>query len=166
MQVDSDEARNPLLLLHSTVSNHYMKKAVIALLLNLLTIISFTQNADREITKIRIRYQPSFSSLPELYEIRLNEGKVDYISPITRIPSGEEERVTKKLNRSNHKKLSELIGKIDFYSINSSTGQGIDGAWFSLNVEYTNGETKQIKIWSDQGPKSLLELHRFLLKLK
>jgi hypothetical protein len=141
-----------------------MKRGIIILISCLYTQLLISQIERNEIVKISLRYNSTFSPLPELYEVNLHEKTINYINPIE-YPDGKRIE-TKKLNKKKWKELNNIIKKIQFKSLVDSTSYGIDGAWYFLNVDFSNNETRQYKIWSGNAPTYLCELHKIIKKNK
>jgi hypothetical protein len=139
-----------------------MKRIIVLTLLNILTLLSFAQVGDDKVIKLFIKYQSCFAMLPEIYEIDLNDKIILSVSPIIDLPGNTQKRKSKKLGKKKWERLSYLIDKTDFKSIDSSTAQGIDGAWYYIDIESTDKELKKIKIWSGYAPTSLIDLHNLL----
>ncbi|WP_020529501.1 hypothetical protein [Flexithrix dorotheae] len=141
-----------------------MKRILIAFAF-LSLIPSLGKISEPEIIEIRVKYQSSFSPLPEDYTINMMERKVVYTSPIIPSPNGNPKAKTKKIRGKKWKKLIALIEALDINSMNSTKGQEIDRGWYSLSIFYSNDGTKELKMWTGYTPDELLEIHQ-LIKFK
>lgn len=118
-----------------------------------------SQQEDVRVTEISIRYQSTFATLPELYRILILDRKIEEISPITNT-SVEPSRIkTKKNPKKKWMKIKSFIESNQFQYLNSSSEQGIDGAFYSLTSKYENGQTKTLKIWSGDATPELKEFY-------
>ena len=128
-------------------------------LLSLLVIFSITSQQEVNVTEISIRYQSSSASLPELYRILLSEREVEEISPITGT-SGEPTRTkTKRIPKKKWTKIMSFLESDEFQSLETSTEQGIDGAWYSITSKYANGQTKTVEVWSGHATPELIDFY-------
>jgi hypothetical protein len=143
-----------------------MKKMIIIFIMIFHTLISSAQVTETKIKKILFTYQSCFSTLPEIYEINLNEKKVDYISPIIKTSGVSEISTSKKYKKKKWNNLVNLIDKINFVSMDSTIVYGIDGAWFNFDIEYSNGKLKKYKIWAGDVPVELIKFHNLLEKAR
>lgn len=134
-------------------------------LLSLFSILPLTsQQEEIKLTEISIRYQSTFASLPELYRILLTDRKIEEISPITST-SGEPVRTrTKRIPKKKWAKIISFVESDKFQSLETSTEQGIDGAWYSITSKYTNGQTKTVKIWSGHATAELINFYNLIKK--
>ncbi len=138
------------------------ERLTVLLVVSLYSSISFAQTYEREMVVIGIRYQSSFSTIPEFYKLKLQENKVEYISAITSLPAGEQKIKTKKIRGRKWIMLINLVENMGIDSLESSAEQEIDGAWYSLNIEYSDQVTKNVKISNRYAPAELLELHNWM----
>ncbi|MEI6577622.1 MAG: hypothetical protein WCO63_15715 [Bacteroidota bacterium] len=141
-----------------------MKNVFLILLVSLFSLTIIAQNMRDSINNLIIRYHSSFSPFSETYELKVITKSIAYVSPFKELPDSLEKRKSKNLSVKKWAALYELIEKTKFDSIGSSTGQGIDGAWYYINIEYCNGLKKYLEIRSGYAPESLYKIHEFLRK--
>lgn len=127
-------------------------------------IINTQGQSDGNAERILIYYQSSFAVLPEIYEINLTDRRIEKISPIREFPENTQKRFSRKVGKSKWKKIINSIETTNFYTLSSSEGQGIDGAWYTIKIYGESGITK-LKIWSGYAPESLIELHNTIKKI-
>lgn len=121
-----------------------------------------SQQEEIRLTEISIRYQSTFSSIPELYRLLIIDRKIEEISPITGV-SGEPVRIrTKWIRKNKWTKIMSFVESEEFQSMETSTEQGIDGAWYSITSKYTNGQKKTVKIWSGYATAELINFHNLI----
>ncbi len=134
----------------------------LAIIITIWTLNLYGQKVETKLNTIRISYQKSLASLPEIYEINLIKNEIDYIESTLKIPPEKEKKVTKKITLEKWTEMKNLVTKIDFDSLKSSTESIKKGSWFSINLTYSNGKTNTIKIQKETAPKTLMELNNFV----
>jgi hypothetical protein len=148
------------------VSKHYMKAFLIIILFNLVAYISSAQTEEIKIDRIRIHFQTKKASLPEMYEIKFINRTVDFIKPNTKLPVEKEIKETRKFSKKEWREILILIDSTSFATFDSFATAEVDGPKYSLNIFYSNGESKRLEISEVNAPDTLKELHRMLKNKK
>jgi len=140
-----------------------MKRSLLILLISFLTLISFGQTKI-EIKQVDIDYRSSFGDSRN-YMIDLDARRIDYTTGIIPLnPDGSPIFNSKRISKKSFNELSRLIDSVGFMSLDSTTGYGLDGAWYKINVGFSNGCTKRYDLWSGYAPEPLNELFAYLRK--
>jgi hypothetical protein len=139
-----------------------MKLKFFILLFSATTITGFSQLppiTDIEITEIEFYYQSSFGDSDQ-YLILMDKREVYYIS-IFQNDDGTLMSKKKKIRNKKWKTITELIDKSNLSTLESTTN-GIDGGWYKLKIKFSNGQTRNIEVWSRYVSDELIELHKIL----
>jgi len=134
----------------------------LAIIITIWTLNLYGQKVETKLNTVRISYQKTLTSLPEIYEINLTKREIDYISPTLKFPPEKETKVTKKLTTEKWNEMKGFVSEINFDLLKSSTESNVKESWFSINLTYSNGKSKTIKIEKKTAPKTLIELNNFV----